>query len=106
MWDTIWHGASVATMQGDALGLVPNSAVAAERGRIGPADALPGAPETLAREAHDCAGGQIMYRTRLSGHLVALCGAPEVGVEPCGACVEAGCGSGSSRSATRRCSGR
>src|SRR5512132_1596031 len=29
-----------------------------------------------------------VYRTRLSGHLVGLCGAPEVRVEPCGTCVE------------------
>ena len=29
-----------------------------------------------------------LYRTRLSGHLVELCGAPEGHVEPCGTCVE------------------
>jgi len=30
----------------------------------------------------------LMYRTRLSGHGFALCGAPEVGVEPGGASVD------------------
>lgn len=62
MWDSIWYGASVATMRGDALGLVPNGAVAVERGRIawvGPTDALPGRPEVLARAVHDCAGALV-----------------------------------------------
>ena len=29
-----------------------------------------------------------LYRTRLSGHGIALCGAPDARVEPDGACVE------------------
>ena len=32
--------------------------------------------------------GQRVYRTRLSGHLVGLCGAPEVRVEPRGTCIK------------------
>jgi hypothetical protein len=30
----------------------------------------------------------LLYRTRFPGHAVALCGAPEAGVEACGARVE------------------
>src|SRR3954454_12925074 len=40
------------------------------------------------RQARRKAGMASMYRTRLSGHLVELCGAPEVRVEPSGACIE------------------
>jgi imidazolonepropionase len=59
MWDSIWYGGTVATMQGDTLGLVANGAIAVEAGRIawvGATDALPGPPDRLARETHDCAG--------------------------------------------------
>jgi imidazolonepropionase len=62
MWDSIWYGASVATMRGDGLGLVPGGAVAVEGKRIawvGPTDALPGRPELLARAVHDCAGALV-----------------------------------------------
>ncbi len=59
MWDDLWLGGTVATMQGTGLGLVSEGAVAAKDGRIawvGAAASLPGAPDTLARRVHHVAG--------------------------------------------------
>ncbi|WP_144184712.1 imidazolonepropionase [Elioraea rosea] len=59
MWDDLWLGATVATMQGDGLGLIEEGAVAAKDGRIafaGPAGSLPGPALSLARRVHDVSG--------------------------------------------------
>jgi imidazolonepropionase len=63
MWDALWTGARLATMVDGGLGLVERGAVAVERGRIafaGPAAALPGRPESLARMVHDAAGRWVL----------------------------------------------
>ena len=68
MWDDLWTGAHLATMMaGEAPEAVPygsieNGALAVEKGRIawvGPSEALPGAPETLAKRVHDSSGAWI-----------------------------------------------
>ena len=60
MWDAIWINANLATMaENSGYGAVMNGAVAVENGRIvfaGPFDALPDAPEKLARVVHDAGG--------------------------------------------------
>jgi imidazolonepropionase len=60
MWDTLWIGADVATMAGDApYGAVRDGAIAAQDGRIawiGARRDLPGAPETLARDVREVSG--------------------------------------------------
>jgi imidazolonepropionase len=59
MWDTLWTGARIATMQGDGLGMIEDGALAAEGGRIawvGPAASLPGEPALLARSVHHVPG--------------------------------------------------
>lgn len=60
MWDTLWIDAHLATMTpGAPYGAIPDGAVAAKDGVIawiGPQMALPGAPETLAREVRRCGG--------------------------------------------------
>ena len=63
MWDAVWTGARLATMADGGLGVVERGAIAVERGRIafaGPAAALPGRPELLARTAHDAAGRWVL----------------------------------------------
>ncbi|MDA0220964.1 MAG: imidazolonepropionase [Proteobacteria bacterium] len=57
MWDRLWTGARLATMeQGETpYGAIENGALGVEDGRIvycGPQDDLPGAPDSLAREIH------------------------------------------------------
>jgi imidazolonepropionase len=62
MWDAIWTGAHLATMQGEGLGEIRDGAIAAANGRIawlGEARALPGRPEELARAVHRCDGAWI-----------------------------------------------
>lgn len=62
MWDALWTGGTVATMQGDGLGLIARGAVAVKDGRIawvGPAAALPGPADTLARAVHDTTGALV-----------------------------------------------
>jgi imidazolonepropionase len=59
MWDAVWTGGRIATMQGDGIGLIEHGAIAAKDGRIawiGPAAALPGPAATLARIVHDTTG--------------------------------------------------
>jgi imidazolonepropionase len=59
MWDTLWTGARLATMQGDGLGMIEEGAIAAKDGRIawvGPAASLPGEPARLARSIHQLPG--------------------------------------------------
>ena len=66
MWDDIWTGARLATMTaGDGAapyGAIEDGALAVAEGQIawvGPASALPAAPESLATRVHDCAGAWI-----------------------------------------------
>ena len=62
MWDAIWTGAHLATMQGEGLGEIRDGAIAAAGGRIawvGETRALPGRPEDLARAVHRCDGAWI-----------------------------------------------
>ncbi len=62
MWDDLWIGASVATMRGEGIGLIADGAVAAKDGMIafaGPAAALPGGTERLARVVHRVPGALI-----------------------------------------------
>jgi imidazolonepropionase len=59
VWDALWTNARVATLAGGRYAAISPGAIAASAGRIawvGPAAALPGAPEQLAREAHDLDG--------------------------------------------------
>lgn len=59
MWDAIWTGGRLATMQGEGIGLIEAGAVAAKDGRIawvGPVAALPRPAATLARTVHDTTG--------------------------------------------------
>jgi imidazolonepropionase len=59
MWDTLWIGGRVATMQGEGIGLIEQGAVAAKDGRIawvGPAASLPGEAGQLARCVHHLPG--------------------------------------------------
>ena len=59
MWDALWTNARVATLAGGRYAAISPGAIAASAGRIawvGPAAALPGAPEKLAREVHDLDG--------------------------------------------------
>src|SRR3954471_17086761 len=62
MWDAIWINAGVATMADDGYGMIANGAVAGAGGRIvwvGPAAALPAAPNELAAIVHD-EGGRLL----------------------------------------------
>ena len=64
MWDALWLGAGVATMEtgGAPFGLIEAGAIGVADGRIvhvGSEAALPGAPESLAREVVRCGGGVI-----------------------------------------------
>ena len=57
MWDRLWTGARLATMEkgGAPYGAIGDGALGVADGRIvfcGPADDLPGTPESLAREIH------------------------------------------------------
>jgi imidazolonepropionase len=59
VWDALWTNARVATLAGGRYAAISPGAIAASAGRIawvGPAAALPGAPEKLAREVHDLDG--------------------------------------------------
>jgi imidazolonepropionase len=59
VWDALWTNARVATLAGGRYAAISPGAIAASAGRIawvGPAAALPGAPEKLAREVHDLGG--------------------------------------------------
>ena len=59
MFDAVWLNCHAATMADDALGIIPNAAVAVHGGRIawvGARDALPG---PAARE-HDCGGAWLL----------------------------------------------
>ncbi|MBX6323550.1 MAG: imidazolonepropionase [Rhodospirillaceae bacterium] len=59
-WDGLWLNGNLATMAGpEPYGAVENGAIGVRDGRIvwvGPADALPGRPETLAAAVHDIGG--------------------------------------------------
>src|SRR4051812_31599197 len=63
MWDALWIGVRLATMEGKVpFGLIEDGAIAAEKGRIawvGPRVALPGEAKALARIVHD-GGGLLM----------------------------------------------
>ena len=61
MWDTLWYGARLATMEraGTPYGAVDDGALGVSGGRIafcGARDDLPGPPGVVAREAHDLEG--------------------------------------------------
>jgi imidazolonepropionase len=60
MWDALWRNGSLATLTGSRpFGLVGRGAIAVEADRIawiGPEEALPGSPATLARTVHDLNG--------------------------------------------------
>jgi imidazolonepropionase len=59
VWDALWTNAHVATLRDGRYASVSQGAIAASAGRIawvGPAAALPGAPEKLAREVHELDG--------------------------------------------------
>lgn len=64
MWDTLWLDANLATMTAGETpyGAIPDGAIAVRDGAVawvGARAELPGAPETLAREVRECAGGLI-----------------------------------------------
>ncbi len=61
MWDSLYLNGRLATMQPGAApyGAVEGGALGVDKGRlayVGPADALPGRPESLARNVHDLDG--------------------------------------------------
>ncbi len=62
MWDALWTNVRLATMAGDGYGVIDDGAIAAANGRIawvGPAAALPAAPDELAPIVHD-EGGRLL----------------------------------------------
>jgi len=63
-WDSLWHGASLATFAGQApYGVIGDGALAVAGESIawiGPRASLPGRPEDLADEVHDVAGSWIL----------------------------------------------
>lgn len=59
MWDSIWFGAHLATLRAGKYGSIRRGALAVQQGRIAWVGAhadLPGKPEQLAHEVHECGG--------------------------------------------------